>query len=77
MRERGPLNSYEIVWRSGHVETIKAHQCLWPLDLAGMTEPNPKVMFHAEINGNWGPVLIADKADIISVRQLMEENAYE
>lgn len=83
--DRGPLQEYEITWKSGHVERIKAHQITWPRDagwaglfggVATQTERDPRVMFHAELNGQWQPVLIAREEDIHTVRNCVTEQMH-
>lgn len=74
--DRGPLLSYEVTWRSGHVETIMAHQVLWPSPLDNpFTPPGrdaaPRVMFHGEVDGQWQLLLVADESDILSIRRVL------
>lgn len=60
----GPLQTYELVWRSGHVEQIQAHAIHLPqssLDLGSFG-------VHGMIDGRWTLVLVADEADIKSIR---------
>ena len=70
--ERGPLQTYEVIWRSGHVEKVEAHQVMWPMPglTAGFFEArdSTRVLFHGEVEGHWCLVLAADEADILSVR---------
>ena len=75
--ERGPLTTYEVIWRSGHVERIAAHQVLWPSVVDSMFGPRrattPRVLMHGEIDGQWKLLLAADEADILSVRAVPAE----
>ncbi len=73
----GPLQYYEIVWMSGHVETIPAHQVTYPhagMAVAGMTfgiaaeAGPPRIRIHAEIDGHWLVTLSALEEDIRSMR---------
>ena len=68
--ERGPLTTYEIIWRSGHIERLDAHQVLWPQSpgMFGEQIGNPRVLVHGEIDGQWKLLLVADEADILSIR---------
>jgi len=69
--ERGPVQVYEVIWRSGHVERVLAHQVAWPglgAGLFGSRATPQQITFHAEIDGHWLPTLIADEADIQTVR---------
>jgi len=76
--DRGPVQTYEVVWRSGHVERVQAHQVSWPgqgaraLGWAPSDKPQ-QICFHAEIDGHWLPTLIADEADIQTVRLITED----
>jgi hypothetical protein len=72
----GPLLSFQITWRSGHIETVMAHQVLWPVDPSPFGEPQtgrPRVLFHGEVGGRWGLILAADEADILSVRRVSSD----
>jgi hypothetical protein len=78
--DRGPLLTYQVTWRSGHIEEIRAHQVLWPIDMPDMfgttkTKDVPRVRFHGEFDGHWRLVLVADAADLLSVRLLNDETA--
>lgn len=72
--DHGPLVTYEIIWRSGHVERIEAHQVLWPqtpsILSAPATDATPRVLFHGSFDGRWRLVLVADEADLLSVRDV-------
>lgn len=70
--DRGPLQSYEVTWRSGHIETIRAHQVIMPSRfsfLPGEKQDN-RVMFHGEIEGRWMLVLAADADEILTIRNV-------
>jgi len=80
----GPVQRYEVVWMSGHVETVLAHQITWPQNgsfiLAGMFGSTPeaggkasRVQFHAEVNGRWLLTLSALEEDIRSIRLVTAE----
>lgn len=74
----GPVQTYEVAWRSGHVEQVLAHQVAWPQQgsyvAAGLFGATPersgrsRIHFHAEINGKWVLTLAADEDDILSIR---------
>lgn len=78
----GPLQSFEITWKSGHVETVKAHQVTWPTDgLGGLignialttkTNTDPMVHFHGEIDGKWRLVLMCREGDLQCVRNVTD-----
>lgn len=75
---RGPVQVYEVVWRSGHVERVLAHQVAWPgagaALFSGMSGKPQQIHFHAEIDGRWMPTLIADEADIIQTVRLVTQD---
>jgi len=74
----GPIQTYEVVWRSGHVERIQAHQVTYPqkgmalfAGAVGVTTEQagePQIRFHGQFNGRWLLVLSADEADIRTIR---------
>lgn len=81
--DHGPIDTYEIIWNSGHIEYVQAHQVLMPQDdaitdmfsgLFGSTRANVKPRstwtFHGEIDGHWRLVLHAPAEDIRSVRNV-------
>lgn len=77
--EYGPLDTYEIVWTSGHVEYIQAHQVILPPDdsVADAFFPGSVAtrrrdgwMFHGQIDGRWKLLLFAPAEDITSVRNV-------
>lgn len=84
--DHGEPDTYEIIWNSGHIERIRAHQVLMPPDgdlpfpLGGglfgrqATEVKPRRgwAFHAEVDGKWRLLLSADAEDIRSVRNVTQ-----
>ncbi|MBF6358111.1 hypothetical protein IU449_26810 [Nocardia higoensis] len=74
----GPLDTYEIIWASGHIEHIDAHQVLLPpADMLGAFLPGATATrtrngwtFHGEVEGRWKLLLFAPAEDIVSVRNL-------
>lgn len=77
--EYGPLDTYEIVWTSGHVEYIQAHQVILPPDESAVDvffrRPVAPIrrdgwMFHGQIDGRWKLLLYAPAGDIKSVRNV-------
>jgi len=69
--DRGPLQSYEITWTTGHVEVIQAHQVTWPdAALFGPPAENPRIAFHGEFDGRWQLVLSTAEADIARIRNV-------
>lgn len=76
--ERGPIQTYEVVWMSGHVERVLAHQVTLPMpDMGGIfsaisttTDRVRMVTFHAEIDGHWMVTLTAREEDIRTIRNV-------
>lgn len=70
----GPLQTYEVIWESGHVERIQAHQVTYPNNAAIMfgNRPDAKhiIEFHGEIDGRWRLQLRAPLDDILVVRNM-------
>lgn len=71
--DHGPLDTYEVIWKSGHVERVQAHQVLWPNGINLFDDQRPKrehVMIHGEIDGRWKLILAAPVEDVLSVRRI-------
>jgi len=75
----GPIQTYEITWKSGHIETIQAHQVAWPFGDSGFfigaalgvaTKDEPRIRFHGEFDGHWRLVLDAPVDEIHTIRLL-------
>lgn len=76
--DRGPIRTYEIIWKSGHVEQIQAHQVLVPRPPLFGEPPSDRddvYTFHGEIDGQWLLILAAPAADILSVRLVIGQPA--
>lgn len=73
----GDIQTYEIVWRSGHVERVLAHQVTYPGAgaelLHGRTRTYRVIEFHGQIDGRWLLTLRADEDDIQTVRLVTED----
>lgn len=72
----GPLRTYEITWRSGHVETVQGHQITFSggmYDLLGHGPRRP-VRFHirGEFDGCWLLVLSALEDDVSAIRDVTD-----
>jgi hypothetical protein len=77
--EHGPLNTYEVIYTSGYVEAVEAHQVLMPpmeLPLFGgvTTETDRRWTFHGEFDGRWELVLSVPADDVKSVRNVTRTN---
>lgn len=76
---RGPLQTYEVIYTSGHVERLRAHQVLTPpADLGGLftgevqTKQGGRWTFHGEFDGIWMLVLSVPESDVKSVRNVTQ-----
>lgn len=76
--DRGPATTYEITWMSGRIERIEAHQVSWPDNASALfgsgPKRDPRIQFHADINGRWTLQLSAVEADIRTIRNLATES---
>jgi hypothetical protein len=86
--DHGPLRSYELVWRSGHIETLQGHQVLFDSHriegrdfLASVfggvaTEtrgaPDPRFYVHGEFDGRWRLVLSAPESELHTLRDVTD-----
>jgi hypothetical protein len=75
--DRGPLQTYELIYTSGHVERIQAHQVVMPQtelpDVFGIqvrTRHEARWTFHGEFDGRWTLVLSVPESDVKSVRNV-------
>lgn len=70
--DHGPLDTYEVIWASGHVERVKAHQVIAPQSpLFGSGSPRDhRWMIHGEVDGRWRLLLMAADEDIRSIRNV-------
>ena len=71
--DRGELDDFEVVWKSGHVDRLKAHQVSQPGTFGGMFgEPprEPRVEFHGEFDGRWRLVLSVPLSELSTIRNV-------
>lgn len=76
--DHGPLQTYEVIYTSGHVERVQAHQVLMPhddFDFGGFglrtdSRLEKRWTFHGEFEGRWMLVLSVPAADVKSVRNV-------
>ncbi|MEO3869421.1 hypothetical protein ABGB18_11365 [Nonomuraea sp. B12E4] len=73
----GPLQTYEVTWKSGHVERVQCHQITWHSRDTGLsrgvlgvqvTHDDRRVLMHGMVNGRWLLVLSAMEYDIRTIR---------
>jgi hypothetical protein len=75
--ERGPVDEFELIYKTGAVQRIRAHQVSYPNNARNIfgrpDEHGPNlVSFHAEIEGRWRLMLTIDQADLISIRNVTQ-----
>ncbi|KAB2347300.1 hypothetical protein [Actinomadura rudentiformis] len=74
--DHGPLRTYEIVWRSGHVETVQGHQVSFSGGQYALFDNGPKapVRFHihGQFDGHWRLVLAELEDDVAIIRDVTE-----
>lgn len=78
--DHGEPDEFEIVWKTGHVDRLKAHQVTWPDSAAAIfgglfgSRPAgaPRILFHGQIDGRWRLLLSAPEDDIATVRNLTQ-----
>lgn len=74
MSDYGPLRTYEVTWKSGHVETLTGHQVTcgsWGLgNWPGNAGRENRFSIHGEFGGRWRLVLTAPEAELHSIRDV-------
>jgi hypothetical protein len=73
MFDRGPLQRYQVIWKSGFVEEVEAHQVLIPMGMDFLVDTPPKprrLLMHGEVDGHWRLILDADYDEVTTVRLL-------
>lgn len=79
----GPIQTYEITWKSGYIETIQSHQVTWQggasglgalFDVAVRTGDEERVRFHGQLDGHWRLMLDAPAADIATIRNTTHDD---
>ena len=76
--DRGPLQEYEIVWRSGHIDRVCAHQATYRGgdSLFSRGAPTPeRFMLHGEIDGQWMLLFDALRDELLSIRNVTQLGA--
>lgn len=81
--DHGPLQTYELIWKTGHIETVQGHQVQFDsggmafssmlgssLGIATRADLPPKFRIHGEIDGHWRLVIAAPEEDLVSVRNV-------
>lgn len=76
--DHGPLRAYEVVWRSGHVETVQGHQVTFSssVDMFRSGPPRPSRFsihgdFPREDGGtDWRLVLHGLEDDVMVIRDV-------
>lgn len=88
--DHGPLRTYEITWKSGHVETVQGHQVTFDshrihvdslfggafgTTATAVSHVEPRFSIHGEIDGHWRLILTAQEADLLSIRDVTGQEA--
>lgn len=81
----GPLQSWEITWKSGHIETVQGHQVLFDsaklsasalfggvLGTTTGTDLPPRFHIHGQFDGRWRLVLSALESELVSIRDVTD-----
>lgn len=70
--DRGPIQTFEITWQSGHVERVQAHQVTYHGgdSLFGRSQLPRRLDFHGEIDGRWLLQLSVLEDDLRTVRNV-------
>jgi hypothetical protein len=75
--DRGPLDTYQIIWQDGRIEEIQAHQVTTCRSYTAINdgleftpdEEIARVEFHGEFDGRWKLALSAPAKDIRVIRR--------
>ena len=77
----GPLRTYEITWKHGHIERVQGHQVLLESSrIAALTmipgklpDRPPRFTIHGMFPGrHWRLVLMGLEADVLSIRDVTD-----
>lgn len=75
----GPLQTYEITWTSGHVETVQGHQVSWPANASMFSTPGQvrpsRVVIHGYFGSHFRLVLSALEDDIRTIRNITADES--
>lgn len=73
----GPLQTYEVIWKSGHVERVQCHQVTFHSGNTGIGEglfgvqvrhDDRRILMYGEFDGRWLLVLSAMEDEIRTIR---------
>lgn len=78
--DHGPLRTYQIIWRSGHIETVQGHQVTFDshVDMFRSGPPRPgRFNIHGDFpkedgGTDWRLVLHGLEDDIITIRDVTD-----
>ncbi|WP_433233907.1 hypothetical protein [Actinomadura nitritigenes] len=71
----GPLRTYEITWRSGHIETVQGHQVTYTggRDLLGHGPERPvRFRIHGMFDDQWRLTLAGLEDDVAVIRDVTD-----
>ncbi|MFD0902384.1 hypothetical protein [Actinomadura sediminis] len=73
----GPLRTYEVIWRSGHVETVQGHQVTFSggddavAAMFGQPSRQPaRFKIHGDFPDGWRLVLFGLQDDVLTIRDV-------
>jgi hypothetical protein len=70
----GPLRTFEVVWKSGHVETVQGHRVYFSggaHELLGREVQAPaRFNIYGDFPGGWRLVLSGLEDDVITIRDV-------
>jgi hypothetical protein len=69
----GPLRTYEVIWQSGHIETVQGHQVTFSGTadaMFGRPDRTPRFTIHGEIDDHWRMVLTGLEEDVATIRDV-------
>lgn len=83
--DHGPLRTYEITWKSGHVERVPGHQVMFDsmrpgfgnltggaLGTAVSHDRPPRFTIHGQFGPHWRLVLTALESELVSLRDVTD-----
>lgn len=71
----GPLRTYQLTWKSGHVERVQGHQVMMDGWQGSILNPNPEPKFyiHGQFGRHWRLVLAGNENELESLRDVTED----
>lgn len=74
--DHGPLQTYEVIWKSGHIETVQGHQVSYTggatMAILGGPEKPCRFRIHGDFDGHWRLMLSGLEDDTVAIRNVTE-----